>query len=494
MYLQIRNNTFSHELITLEKPKNDSESKTSIIKHSVSLIIEDIFGKISLFFLRYISFLSLRFKPWKISFPHYYENLHMTQSNVESFIVFQVQHYLHLQKKTTFSDEEITKVIRSELNSSKDSSAIEMINLIKKIQLKFNPSNYAILKELKAKKFKKSKFVKKSNCLKSLIEFFKNEDKKIGTTIFLKILNSGKVKISSNENKASMNITFIDNHTVLITKGKKEMSSLTNFALSSLNVSQEDLPLTLNRNTILDDLSERLQREQYHHYIHGVCPPEDRSDECRISLELQDGHIPLDMHKITLLDHHFIATSLNQCSYTDVFWRAVMETSPKTIVKLTQNSYFQPNYFPTKKKEVMEFEDITVTCRKVRKISNSIIKRKLEVEMDGKKLKVSHIDFSAWPDFSVPREEDFQQLIKVVEKEAPTSSETSPIMVHCGAGIGRTGTFIVGYSTKNLKKEEIQKDTIKNSILEIRKQRPAEMVETERQYLFLNKLLLQKLA
>jgi len=60
-------------------------------------------------------------------------------------------------------------------------------------------------------------------------------------------------------------------------------------------------------------------------------------------------------------------------------------------------------------------------------------------------VEVQHFYFSAWPDHGVPN--DAASIIKLVHLVDRTNSEgrkgsVPPVLVHCSAGVGRTGTFI----------------------------------------------------
>ena len=59
----------------------------------------------------------------------------------------------------------------------------------------------------------------------------------------------------------------------------------------------------------------------------------------------------------------------------------------------------------------------------------------------GKAREVRHIQYLAWPDHGVPMESySFLAYAKEVRK---AHREGAPLVVHCSAGIGRAGTFIV---------------------------------------------------
>lgn len=55
---------------------------------------------------------------------------------------------------------------------------------------------------------------------------------------------------------------------------------------------------------------------------------------------------------------------------------------------------------------------------------------------------VKHFQFTAWPDHGVPdHPTQFLMFVRRVRNSNPTDS--GPMVVHCSAGVGRTGCFIV---------------------------------------------------
>merc|ERR1712139_350277 len=56
---------------------------------------------------------------------------------------------------------------------------------------------------------------------------------------------------------------------------------------------------------------------------------------------------------------------------------------------------------------------------------------------------LSHYWYTAWPDHGVPsRIDPILKMLKAVNMDATRRDPKAPILVHCSAGIGRTGTFI----------------------------------------------------
>lgn len=62
--------------------------------------------------------------------------------------------------------------------------------------------------------------------------------------------------------------------------------------------------------------------------------------------------------------------------------------------------------------------------------------------MDSERREIKQLQFTAWPDHGVPdHSAPFLQFLRRVKNvNAP---EAGPIIVHCSAGVGRTGCFIV---------------------------------------------------
>jgi protein-tyrosine phosphatase len=58
--------------------------------------------------------------------------------------------------------------------------------------------------------------------------------------------------------------------------------------------------------------------------------------------------------------------------------------------------------------------------------------------------KIWHLLFAGWPDFSVPEGDDRAGMLKLVDisRSKNTDNSANPRIVHCSAGIGRSGTFI----------------------------------------------------
>lgn len=68
--------------------------------------------------------------------------------------------------------------------------------------------------------------------------------------------------------------------------------------------------------------------------------------------------------------------------------------------------------------------------------------RKLELRVGSQSKIVWHFLFGAWADHSKPEGEDREALLKLIELSGSKCDPDNPRVVHCSAGVGRTGTFI----------------------------------------------------
>ena len=138
-------------------------------------------------------------------------------------------------------------------------------------------------------------------------------------------------------------------------------------------------------------------------------------------------------------------------------------------------------------------------------IDEGILLRKLAIKKEKENLvkNIDQIQFTCWDDHEGLNPDYFDKIIKIIEyveiykKDRPNS----PVIVHCSAGVGRTGTFICLYNIyKELTEQLMNKNTteIKFSIMNlVRKIKEMRMysVENEDQYgmlyMFANYILLK---
>jgi len=97
-------------------------------------------------------------------------------------------------------------------------------------------------------------------------------------------------------------------------------------------------------------------------------------------------------------------------------------------------------YWPNK--ESSSFDNITITILKEEKLSNNIIRRSFELKVKDVKKIINQIHYIGWPDHGVPEIDKCYEDFLILIKETSLEMGNNSILVHCSAGIGRTGTFI----------------------------------------------------
>ncbi|MGH0128174.1 UNVERIFIED_CONTAM: hypothetical protein FKN15_033894 [Acipenser sinensis] len=101
---------------------------------------------------------------------------------------------------------------------------------------------------------------------------------------------------------------------------------------------------------------------------------------------------------------------------------------------------------------------------------------------------ITQLHFTSWPDFGVPFTPiGMLKFLKKVKTVNP--SFAGPIVVHCSAGVGRTGTFIVIDAMIDMMHAE-QKVDVFALVSRIREQR-SQLVQTDMQYSFIYQALLE---
>ncbi|GMS84373.1 hypothetical protein PENTCL1PPCAC_6548, partial [Pristionchus entomophagus] len=201
-------------------------------------------------------------------------------------------------------------------------------------------------------------------------------------------------------------------------------------------------------------------------------------------------------------DRRYISTQGCLPNTVGDLWRMVYQEEVVVIVMTTKETERGrvkcERYWPEKGKVISadggEYSIKNVDERSFHEgdeTSPSFIRRTLVVKgkKDGDRT-VTQLQFLGWPDHGCPDKADaVLSLLKMADEEAIKKPE-APVVVHCSAGIGRTGTFIV----LDVILHEIMLNDgdcdidIARTLMEMREQRQG-MVQTEPQYKFIYKAL-----
>ncbi|KAH8032328.1 hypothetical protein HPB51_024105 [Rhipicephalus microplus] len=185
----------------------------------------------------------------------------------------------------------------------------------------------------------------------------------------------------------------------------------------------------------------------------------------------------------------FIVTQGPLHSTRDDMWRMVWEQNCRAIVMLTRciekGREKCDHYWPFDTQPVY-YGDIQVTILNESQYPDWTISE-FKVSRGDQSRIVRHFHFTTWPDFGVP--DPPQTLVKFVrafrERVIP---DTKPIVVHCSAGVGRSGTFIaLDRILQGLRKYDSV--DIFGIVYEMRRER-VWMVQNEQQYICIHQCLM----
>ncbi|XP_041077090.1 receptor-type tyrosine-protein phosphatase delta isoform X15 [Polyodon spathula] len=173
------------------------------------------------------------------------------------------------------------------------------------------------------------------------------------------------------------------------------------------------------------------------------------------------------------------------------FWRMIWEQRSANIVmmtKLEERSRVKcDQYWPTRGTETYGL--IQVTLLDTVELATYCVRTfALYKNGSSEKREVRQFQFTAWPDHGVP-EHPTPFLAFLRRVKACNPPDAGPMVVHCSAGVGRTGCFIVIDAMLERIKHEKTVD-IYGHVTLMRAQRNY-MVQTEDQYIFIHDALLE---
>ncbi|XP_060557616.1 receptor-type tyrosine-protein phosphatase epsilon-like, partial [Ruditapes philippinarum] len=185
----------------------------------------------------------------------------------------------------------------------------------------------------------------------------------------------------------------------------------------------------------------------------------------------------------------FVASQGPTKNMVDDFWRMVWQLKSDKIVMLTNLIEMGTTkclqYWPKEEDGETEctFGDIVIRLLEIEKFLDYNI-RVFEVTKNGEESRrIRQFHFKSWPDKDVPDSTwclvNFWRVV-----DTNIASNAGPIVVHCSAGVGRTGTFI---GLDNLVNQARLEGCIRplQVVQNLRSQR-VNMVQTKEQYIYLH--------
>ncbi|XP_073720191.1 receptor-type tyrosine-protein phosphatase H isoform X1 [Misgurnus anguillicaudatus] len=189
----------------------------------------------------------------------------------------------------------------------------------------------------------------------------------------------------------------------------------------------------------------------------------------------------------------YIATQGPLPSTVNDFWRMIWERRSQGIVMVTNclergtvkcEQYWPLDYTPCL------YGYLLVTITSEDKAQSWTLREFAVTDKNTSETRtVRHFHFTAWPDHGVPL--GTGELIRfrgLIRQHIESSPSSGPTVVHCSAGVGRTGTLIaLDVLLQQLEREKAV--SIAGFVQRMRLNRPL-MVQTESQYVFLHQCIM----
>ncbi|XP_010147559.1 PREDICTED: tyrosine-protein phosphatase non-receptor type 13, partial [Eurypyga helias] len=216
-------------------------------------------------------------------------------------------------------------------------------------------------------------------------------------------------------------------------------------------------------------------------------------DTTRVPLGIEGGYINASFIRMPVGNEEFVYIACQGPLPTTVtdFWQMVWEQNCTVIAMMTQEVEGEKikcqRYWPdVLNKTTMINDRLRLALVRLQQLKGFII-RVLELEeiQTGEVRHISHLNFIAWPDHDTPSQPDdlltFISYMRHVHK-------SGPIITHCSAGIGRSGTLICIDVVLGLISRDLDFDIL-DLVRMMRLQRHG-MVQTEDQYIFCYQVVL----
>uniref|UniRef100_A0A3B4UZF0 Tyrosine-protein phosphatase non-receptor type 13 n=1 Tax=Seriola dumerili TaxID=41447 RepID=A0A3B4UZF0_SERDU len=216
-------------------------------------------------------------------------------------------------------------------------------------------------------------------------------------------------------------------------------------------------------------------------------------DTTRVMLGKDGGYINANFINMPVKDENFMYIACQGPLPTTLgdFWQMVWEQKSNVIAMMTQEveggKVKCQRYWPdTPRTAEMVDDRLQIMLIKDQYLDNFVI-RLIEVKdvQTNEIQRVTHLNYTGWPDHGTPSQPE--QLLTFISYMRHIH-QSGPIITHCSAGIGRSGTLICIDVVLGLISKDADFD-ISDVVRNMRLQRQG-MVQTEDQYIFCYQVIL----
>ncbi|CAD6185636.1 unnamed protein product [Caenorhabditis auriculariae] len=214
-------------------------------------------------------------------------------------------------------------------------------------------------------------------------------------------------------------------------------------------------------------------------------------DQTRVQLPPPQTYIHANYVGSGCAKQRFVCAQAPLPNTADDFWRMIIKTEAEHVVMLCdlvekgRTKSFE--YFPKSKSEVLQINDTcSIVNEEIREFAKDVFQRTLRVKTKDNSRTMSHYHWTKWPDHGVP--ESFSIPLKLV---AAVRDSSKPIIYHCSAGVGRTGTMAL----LQIIWECVRRPDFSDSATALKKLREERFrcVQNDIQYLYIHRCLIEYL-
>lgn len=229
--------------------------------------------------------------------------------------------------------------------------------------------------------------------------------------------------------------------------------------------------------------NEILKETKKYTYDHNICFSEKNIDLNRYSnigvhedtrVKLQNNNY---FHANYVGDHYICTQGPKKNTIKD-FWQMMYESKISVIVKLakdTENGIEKCFPYHPLVNSPLKYENFTVKLLAENTRKEYIFRAIMLIDKISSRF-IQMYDYFSWPDHGVPK--TMHGFIELLKDTDNANGNDEKILVHCSAGIGRTGVYVCCHSVmKGYKKN------IKEALLEYRKDRQG-LIQNLEQYKF----------
>lgn len=173
-------------------------------------------------------------------------------------------------------------------------------------------------------------------------------------------------------------------------------------------------------------------------------------DHSRIQLQIgANDYINASLITVAEAQRKYILTQGPLPTTCGHFWEMIWEQRSRGVVMLNRviekGSIKCAQYWPQREEKDAIFEDTNFKVTFITEdVKSYFTVRQLELEnlCTGETREILHFHYTTWPDFGVPESPaSFLNFLYKVRESGCLNSDQGPVVVHCSAGIGRSGTF-----------------------------------------------------